>query len=171
MGVMSGNPTDEPMHYGEVFATWSYLGATKGMVAGYQTMLNHAGDQNLREFIEDVIKTGKQEEEQIERLLKDNGVGLPPTPPERPVANLESIPIGARFNDPEIATSIARDLTTGMVACSQAMGQSIREDIGMMYGQFHMKKAQAGVTLLRMQKEKGWLVPPPLHIQEPVGAH
>ncbi|GGA52888.1 hypothetical protein GCM10007416_27490 [Kroppenstedtia guangzhouensis] len=133
-------------------------------------MLNHTGDEDLRNFIEDLIKTGKQEEEQIERLLKENGVALPPTPPERPVANLESIPVGARFNDSEIAISIARDLTTGMVACSQAMGGSIREDIGMMYGQFHIKKAQAGTTLLRMQKEKGWLVPPPLHIQEPVGA-
>ncbi|MGF7088011.1 hypothetical protein JOD24_001848 [Kroppenstedtia sanguinis] len=169
MSVMSENPVDEPMHYGEVFAAWSYLSATKGKIAGYQTMLNHTGDEELRDFIEDMIKTGRREEEQIERLLKENGVVLPPTPPERPVANLESIPVGARFNDPEIAVSIARDLTMGMVACSQAMGESIREDIGMMFGQFHMKKTQAGTTLLRMQKEKGWLVPPPLHLQEPVG--
>jgi hypothetical protein len=171
MGVMSGNPANEPMHYGEVFAAWSYLATTKGAVAGYQTMLNHTGDEDLRNFIEDMIKTGKEEAEQIERLLKENGVGLPPTPPERPVANLESIPVGARFNDPEIAASIARDITTGMVACSQAMGQSIREDIGVMFGQFHTKKAMAGAKLLRMQKEKGWLVPPPLHVQELVETH
>jgi len=44
-------------------------------------------------------------------------------------------------------------------------GQCIREDIALMYGQFHMKKAQYGAKLLRMNKEKGWLVPPPLNVK------
>ncbi len=48
MGVMSGNSIEEPMHYGEVFAAWSYLSATKGKIAGYQTMLNHTG---MRTFV------------------------------------------------------------------------------------------------------------------------
>lgn len=39
----------------------------------------------------------------------------------------------------------------------------IREDIAMMFGRFHMQKATFGAKLLRMNKEKGWLVPPPLH--------
>ncbi|CAH0191015.1 hypothetical protein SRABI80_01596 [Peribacillus frigoritolerans] len=25
MGILSGNPKDEPMHYGEVFGTWAFL--------------------------------------------------------------------------------------------------------------------------------------------------
>ncbi|QZT33046.1 DUF3231 family protein [Caldalkalibacillus thermarum TA2.A1] len=78
---------------------------------------------------------------------------------------MESIPVGARFNDPEIAATLSRDITSGLVACSTIMGQSIREDIGMMFGQIHASKAQLGARLLRMQKEKGWLVPPPLHQQ------
>ena len=106
-----------------------------------------------------MIRIGKQEEEQLEQILKENGVGLPPSPPERPVANIESIPVGARFNDPEIAVYLAQDIATGLVACSQAMGLSIREDIGMMFGQFHTKKAQAGVNLMRLQKKKdGWFL-------------
>lgn len=39
------------------------------------------------------------------------------------------------------------DAAAGLVACSQVMGQCIREDIGMMYGQFHMDKAQLGATI------------------------
>ncbi len=72
-----------------------------------------------------------------------NGVALPPAPPERPVASIETIPPGARINDAEIAAKVSMDLAAGLVACSQAMGQSLREDVGMMFGQFHMKKAQA----------------------------
>lgn len=43
MGIMSGNPQEEPMHYGEVFGAWTYLSSTKGCLVAYQTFLNHAG--------------------------------------------------------------------------------------------------------------------------------
>ncbi|MCY9444154.1 DUF3231 family protein, partial [Bacillus spizizenii] len=46
------------------------------------------------------------------------------------------------------------------------MGQSIREDIAMMFGQFHVSKAATGAKYLRLLKNKGWLIPPPLHLQQ-----
>ncbi|WP_026688363.1 DUF3231 family protein [Alteribacter aurantiacus] len=167
MGIMSGNPKDQPMHYGEVFSTWSYLSGLKAMVASYQTQENHCGDTDLKKLIHDLIEQGKQEEEEVTVLLKENGIALPPSPPERAKATLEDIPVGARINDPEIALSISKDIAAGLVACSQAMGQSTREDIAMMFGQFHTVKAQNGAKLLKLNKEKGWLVPPPLHINKP----
>ncbi len=163
MGILSGNPVDEPMHYGEVFGTWSYLMTAKGLVDGYQTHLNHAGDEDLQKLLEEAIQAGQQEIKQIETLLKENEVGLPPTPPERPKACLEDIPVGARFPDPEIAAGLAASVSAGLVACSTIMGQCIREDIAMMFGQFHVQKAALGAKVLRLNKEKGWLVPPPLH--------
>jgi len=171
MGILSGNPQNEPMHYGEVFGVWSYLATTKGLLVAYQTFINHTGDQDLKSFLEDVTQSMKQEIQQIENLLKVNGIAPPPTAPERPVASLESIPVGARFNDPEIAAGVSKEIATGLVACSQIIGQSIREDIGMMFGQIHTAKAQFGARLLRINKEKGWLVPPPLHLQTPEPVH
>lgn len=171
MGILSGNPQNEPMHYGEVFGVWSYLATTKGLLVAYQTFINHTGDKDLKSFLEDLTQGMKQEIQQIENLLKVNGIAPPPTAPERPVASLESIPVGARFNDPEIAAGVSMDIAAGLVACSQIMGQSIREDIGMMFGQFHITKAQLGGRLLRINKEKGWLVPPPLHLQTPELVH
>ena len=79
---------------------------------------------------------------------------LPPAPPERPEARIEDIPPGARFNDPEISASLSIDVAAGLVACSQAMGMSTREDVGLMYGQFHISKAQLGAKLLRFNKIK-----------------
>jgi hypothetical protein len=171
MGILSGNPQNEPMHYGEVFGVWSYLTVTKGLLVGYQTFINHSGDKDLKKFLEDILENMKQEIKQVEDLLKENGVGLPPSPPERPAVTLESIPVGARFNDPEIAASVSKDIAAGLVACSQIMGQSIREDIAAMFGQFHLSKATYGARLLRLNKEKGWLIPPPLHVQTPEPAH
>jgi hypothetical protein len=164
MGMFSGNQKQEPMHYGEVFGVWSSLSVAKGQLAAYQVYYNHAGDEDLKRFISDmvdnVIKPGIKENE---TLLKQNSVGLPLAPPERSEADREEIPVGARVMDPEISAAISKDIAQGLVADSALIGQCIREDIAMMYGQFHMKKAQMGAKLLKLNKEKGWVVPPPLH--------
>lgn len=165
MGILSGNPKDEPLHYGEVFNVWTTLGTNYGKIAGYQTFYNHAGDEDLKKLIEDAVQLLKDETEILEKILKLNGVSLPPAPPERPVARAEDIPPGAKFNDPEISAAFSADIAVGLVACSQAMAMSTREDIAMMYGQCHMNKAQLGAKLLRLNKNKGWLIPPPLHLK------
>lgn len=167
MGILSGNPQNEPMHYGEVFGVWSYLHGTKSMTAGYQVYLNHTGDKDLRKLIEDMIDNMKRETEQLEGILKANGIALPPAPPERPEAKLEEIPPGARVNDPEVSAAISADIAAGLIGCSQLIAQSIREDLAAMFGQFHTTKAQFGLKALRLNKEKGWLVPPPLHVKIP----
>ncbi len=167
MGILSGNSKDEPLHYGEVFSIWTNLAANYGMIAGYQTFYNHAGDKDLKNILKEFVQAAKEEVKPLEEILKINGVALPPAPPERADAKLEDIPPGAKFNDPEISAALSLDAAAGLVACSQAMGMSIREDIGLMYGQFHVAKAQLGAKLLRLNKEKGWLVPPPLHVNHP----
>lgn len=167
MGILSGDPKKQPLHYGEISSIWSYLLAGKGNYVTYQTFLNHCGDQDLKKQLEDGISQIKQESERIEEILKVNGIALPPSPPERSYATLEDIPVGARFNDPEISTMISANIAKSLVACSTIMGQSTREDIAMLFGQFHMNHAQAGAKMLRLNKEKGWLVTPPLHTDIP----
>ncbi len=163
MGILSGDQQKEPMHYGEVFATWGYLTTSKAKVSAYQTFYNHAGDGDLRKLIESCVQQAQKENTEVESLLKENGVMLPPTPPERPNADLEAIPAGARFNDMEIAAALSADFATGLIACSQIIGQCTREDIATMFAQFHNQKLQIGASILKLNKEKGWLILPPLH--------
>ncbi|ARU62086.1 hypothetical protein CBW65_14515 [Tumebacillus avium] len=166
MGILSGNPQHEPLHYGEVYSLWTFVSGNQSKIACYQAYLNHAGDGDLRNLIADKINECKDEVAQVGEVLKLNGVALPPAPAEKPAADLESIPPGARFTDPEIAMALSVDTGAGLVMCSKIMAQSIREDIGAMFGKFHVKAAAYGLHLLRMQKEKGWLVPPPLHLSK-----
>jgi hypothetical protein len=163
MGIFSGNQKEQPMHYGEVFGVWSYLLTTKGTLATYQTYYNHAGDDDLKKMLEEAVHESKEEIKEIEALLKVNGVGLPPAPPERPYAHREDIPVGAKFADQEISASLSGKVAAGLVTCSTIMAESLREDIAMMFGQFHMQKATLAGKLLRMNKDKGWIIPPPLH--------
>ena len=65
MGILSGNPKDEPMHYGEVFSTWSFLMAAKGLVAGFQTHLNHAGDEDLQKLLVEAIEVGNKKSSRL----------------------------------------------------------------------------------------------------------
>jgi hypothetical protein len=129
-------------------------------------MLNHAGDEDLQKLLVEAIDICQQQNKQVEELLKENGIGLPPAAPEPPKACLEDIPVGARIIDPAIAAGLSVDIAAGLVACSQVMGKSIREDVAMMYGQFHIQKAALGAKVLRLNKEKGWIIPPPLHLNK-----
>lgn len=171
-GILGGNAKDEPMHYGEIYNVWQASMVAKGAVSFYRAFLNHAGDHDLKKILSALIDQAELEVSECDKLLTDNGIGTAPALPDRPQAKLEDIPVGARFTDPEIAAKIAADVATSLVACSQAMGQSIREDVGALFSKYHMTKAALGVKILNLLKEKGWLIPPPLQVkrQETVNA-
>lgn len=162
MGILSGNPKDEPMHYGEVIGCWAYVGANKGLISAYQAFLNHAGDEDLKKLIKEAIEMMKEQDSKLEEVLKENGIMPPPTLPERPVCNPDDIPAGARFMDPEISGAISINVGQALVSCSQVMGQCLREDIAAMFAKFLHDKIMFGAKLLKLNKEKGWIIPPPL---------
>lgn len=167
MGILNGNPKEEPLHYGEVMSAWSFSIANKGLISTYEAFINHAGDEDLIQLLEEAVKTMKSENKEIEKVLKDNGIVPPPTLPERPKANAEDIPVGARFSDMEIGAIVSVNVGQGLVSCSLAMGQCLREDLAMMYTKFHSDKIMFGLKTLRLIKEKGWVIPPPLHPDSP----
>lgn len=166
MGILSGNPKKEPMHYGEVYGIYMQLSVAKAALDGYQVYCNHTGDKDLKEFIKGMINNSiKPTIKELEELLIANDVAVPPTPAERPEVDIEQIPPGARLQDAQVAYAIARDITTGLTAMSGLIGQCIREDIALMLTQQSAKALKDGAALLQIMKEKGWLVPPPLHME------
>ncbi|WP_435925582.1 DUF3231 family protein [Paenibacillus sp. DYY-L-2] len=167
MGILSGNPKDEPMHYGEIFGVWEASMMAKGTVSCYHAYLNHAGDDDLKKVLEELIDQARLEIKECDALLTDNGITPAPELPERPPVKLEDIPAGARFGDPEIAAKIGAENALGLVTCSKMMGMSIREDIGALFAKYHVTKTAFGLRILRMIKEKGWLIPPPLQVKRP----
>ena len=166
MGIMDGNPKNEPMHYGEVIGSWAFVGANNGLISGYEAFVNHAGDHELIKLLEEAIHMMQSENKEIEKVLKNNGIVPPPPLPGRPKANAEEIPAGARFMDPEISAAVSINVGQGLVSCSEVMGQCLREDIAMMFGKYHMERALFGAKLLRLNKEKGWVIPPPLQMKK-----
>ncbi|TMV51979.1 DUF3231 family protein [Paenibacillus mesophilus] len=167
MGILGGNPKDQPLHYGEVFDLWSFSMKAKGCISIYRAYSYHAGDKELKNILGDLINQAELESEECDQILIHNGIPSSPTLPARPEAKLEDIPVGARITDIEIASLVAADTAASMAACSMIMGKAIREDIGALFGKYHATKAALGLKILQLNKEKGWLVPPPLHIKRP----
>ncbi|MBB6453544.1 hypothetical protein HNQ94_001993 [Salirhabdus euzebyi] len=166
MGILSGKPEEEPLHSGEIFNLWNHLFATKSYLVTLQIFINHTGDKDLKALLEDLMENCiKQEEQQTEAILTANGIRLPPAPPARPNVEVKDIPAGARFNDPEIALLVQKEIATEKMQFSYIMGISIREDIAEMYGEFHQQRTEYEEKLLKITKDKGWLVPPPLMLK------
>lgn len=167
MGILSGNPKHEPLHYGEVFDLWAFSAKAKGCVSVYRAYVYHAGDKDLKQILSDLINQAELEAKECDSILLDNGIVPPPDLPPRPEAKLEDIPIGARITDQEISPLIAADTAASMAACSAMAGKSIREDVGALFIKYHATKTVIGLKILELSKENGWLVPPPLHMQKP----
>lgn len=167
MGILSGNPKDEPMHYGEIYSIWQFSTAAKGCISSARLYHYHVGDKDLKQYISDVINQAELEASECDAMLKQNGIAPSPVMPERPEAKLEDIPVGARFTDQEVAVMLAASNSAGLVSCSTIMGMSIREDIGALFAKYHATKAALGLRILKMSKEKGWLIPPPLQVKRP----
>lgn len=167
MGILSGNPKKEPLHYGEAYDVWQFSMAAKGCISVNRALSYHAGDKELKGIVGDMINQAELEVAECDEILVHNGLVPFPGLPERPEARLEDIPVGARFTDMEIAAMLAADSAAGLVICSQIMGKSIREDIGALFAKYHATKAAIGLKVLRLIKEKGWLIPPPLVIERP----
>ncbi|MFC4559833.1 DUF3231 family protein [Virgibacillus kekensis] len=164
--MILSKPQEEPLHSGEVFNLWSYLFATKATLVTMQILTNHTGDQDLKDLLDDLTENSfTQEDQQTETILKEAGIRLPPAPPDRPNVELQDIPAGARFNDAEIAGLVQKELITGKITCSYIMGISTREDIAELFGDFHTQKAEYETKLLKLMKEKGWLVSPPINVK------
>lgn len=154
---------NDPLHAGEIFHLWSYLYSTKAYLVTMQVFINHTEDQQLKDVLEDVLESCfAQEEQQVEGLLKETGIRLPPAPPDRPHVNIEDIPAGARFNDAEIPGLIQHQLVSSRVLCSYITGISHREDIRTLFQDFQTEKAGFEQKLMQLSKEKGWLVSPPI---------
>ncbi len=86
MGILSGNPMKGPLHSGKVTGIWAYVMSTNGLMRLYETFSNYVGDEDLKQELQSMLQTMEQEVDELTKVLKQNGIGLPPTTPERPVA-------------------------------------------------------------------------------------
>lgn len=163
---MGTNDDKQPFHSGEIYYLWSYLHETKENIVTVQVLKNHTEDENLQVLLNDMLENiFTEEEQQVESMLKEAGIRLPPAPPDRPNVNLQDIPAGARFSDSEIARLIQKELLAGKLKNSYINGMSNQEMIKSLFEEFHAERTEYELKLAKTIKEKGWYVSPPVNLK------
>lgn len=157
---------EEPFHSGEIYHLWQYLYDLKLSGVILQVYMNHSNDKKLKDFIDNLLEHGYEEEHgKIEFILKEIGVRLPPAPPDRPHVDVKDIPAGARMNDDEISRLILDELRQKMIQCSYLISLLTNESIIELFAHFHTHKINEMNKLILLIKENGWYIQPPTHVK------
>lgn len=95
--------------------------------------------------------------------MVEEGIPLSKTSETRPKSDPNSIPLGAKMTDDEIANFISIKIATNIVMCATNMSQSIRNDMGLMWARFQAEKMVFGMELKTAMRKRGWLKVPPYY--------
>jgi len=163
---IKNSSTDDPPsrpHIGETMGCWLYFTALAEEIPALETCLNTTTNTELLKLVQDSKNLAESQIDTLKKLMIKEGIPLPEIPATKPKSDPNSIPLGAKATDSEIANLISVKIASNIVMCSTNMGQSIRTDIGLMWLKFHTEKIILGSKVKILMQQKGWLKIPPYY--------
>jgi hypothetical protein len=152
-----------PLHIGEAFNLWYYLGGVAQSKRSAEVGYNTALDEDLKAVLHELIhQVHNPIIEELTQFLRNESVSLPNTTPEKPTTgNFKDIPEGAKFTDSEIANAINWNESMGIQIAVRGIIESTRADVGAMFAKYQMMKLTWALTMRQLLQKRGWLVIPP----------
>lgn len=154
------NQNIESLPFKEVFAIWKQLGVNNGYIASNHFFFKYAVNRNLKEIILEFIQCLKEENKQLEELLKDNGVLAPPLSIHNEHLQIAKIRNKVVINDGEISAILSMNIASALISISQAMDMSFEHNLTTKYRVIHMRYAILGAKLSEISNKKGWYLSP-----------
>ncbi|MBB6217779.1 hypothetical protein HNQ80_003902 [Anaerosolibacter carboniphilus] len=155
------NGEKKPLNVMEVSNLWFYLAICNNTLRNEELAYNTAQNSELKKILKDARDIHKSAAEEINKLLKSEGVPLPEDTPEKPDIVIKNIPEGAKLNDEEIANLMSFNLLLGINYASRNLTESIRPDVGYVFFKVIIKKVLLGITLKDLMQKHNWLRTPP----------
>lgn len=154
---------EPPLHVGEAMVLWTSMIALDETRALIESMVAHAFDQDLRNFLETYVTDLESPlRQRLEKLVREHGIPFPPVTRQKPNANREMIPPGVLLTDEEIANAMMAKCLGALELVHKGMLQSLRRDVGQWLYTSHQEVLKQALMLQQMMMDKGWLkVPPP----------
>lgn len=156
------------LHVGEVMSIWTALTAFHEAKALYQVGLNTTLDADLKHALQNALEGSNEDVNILVNIMKQEGIPIPDTRGEKTVSNPRDVPEGVKLSDEELANLISVKVATAITFCAQAMSQSIRSDIGLIFFQIQVQLMKYAAPLKNLMKKRGWLKEPPSY--HPPGA-
>lgn len=152
-----------PLNAGEVMNLWFYLTATEQTLRGEQVSFNIVHDPELREALEDVINNVHNPiYKELTQFLREEGVSLPQSTPEKPIGDYRDIPEGSRLSDEECANLLQFNIILGINYACRGMTESVRADVAARFAKYLTMKMTFAIKLKNLASKKGWLKQPPI---------
>lgn len=150
-------------HIGEAMGCWLYFTALSEEVPVLEASLNTTTDTELLSLINKSKKLGEHQMNTLKAFMIEEGIPLSPSAESKPKSDPNSVPLGTKMTDEEIANFISAKIATNIIMCSTNMSQSIRSDIGVMWARFHAEKMVFGFELKTAMRKRGWIKVPPYY--------
>ncbi len=150
-----------PLHVGEVMNLWLLLTLFEEGLTVYQIGLNTTVDQQLQHALKNGEKESSYMANQLRTFLRKEGIPLPPASEDKPASETNSIPLGVKYTDEEIANLVSTKVAAEIALIGQTLGQSIRSDVGQFLLQILYGTLKFSSSMKKMMQERGWLKIPP----------
>ncbi|HJV17728.1 MAG TPA: DUF3231 family protein [Bacillales bacterium] len=155
------NESKPPLHVGEVMSCWSYLSELADEQVHSEAGINSTTDPELRKAFFEVVKMFKSQKERIIAFMLSEGVQLPPLSESKPQSNPRDVPLGVKLSDNELANSLNIKIVILISFCANAITQSVRNDVTLLWLEYLQEYMTFGATLKDLVKRRGWLKVPP----------
>jgi hypothetical protein len=150
-------------HIGEAMGCWLYYTAIAEEIPALEASLNTTTDDDLINLVIRSKKLAHHQKSILEKFMIDEGIPLSPIAQSKPKSDPNSVPLGVKVTDDEIANFVAIKVASNIVMCSTNMSQSVRNDIGLMWARFHAEKMIFGMELKTAMRYRGWIKVPPYY--------
>lgn len=156
------------LHVGEVMSLWTALTAFQEARALYQAALNTTTDTDLKHTLQNAVESTKGDYQLLKNFMVKEGIPLPAVNEDKPKSDPSAVPEGVKLTDDEIANLISVKVAASITFCAQAMSQSVRSDVGLLFFQIQVQLMKFATPLKNLMKSRGWLKTPPSYL--PPGA-
>lgn len=153
-----------PPHIGEAFNAWTYYVSAQECRVLSVMMLNHTNDSELKEMMEHFVADMLAPQiNQLSDFLRNEGIDMPPGTGDKPKANEQQIPPGAKMTDMEIANMLIVKVNGLLMFCFMGLFVGLRDDISGMFVTFQGQVIAQAYTLKKLMQKRGWLIVPPFY--------
>lgn len=152
-----------PLHVGEVMACWLYLAIMDESTVYLQVGLNTTTDDDVIRILKESLTQCKSQSDRLKNFMLKEGIHSPPVSEAKPNSEPNSIPLGTKLTDDEIMNGLSIKTVSAVMHCATSLSQSIRHDVGLMFGQFMNEKIVFGDELKTLMRERSWIKVPPYY--------
>ncbi|KHD84178.1 DUF3231 family protein [Bacillus ginsengihumi] len=152
-----------PLHVGEVSNLWILLTMLEDGISLYQTSLNTSKDGELLHTLEKGMQLSINSINKLKTFMQHEGIPLTKPAEPKPKSNPDSIPLGVKQTDDEIANLVSVKVAAEITLIGQALAMTIRNDVGLILLGTLIELLKFGTSLKSMMIKRGWIKVPPYY--------